>query len=326
MTTKRELCEILKDLSSEELEDFNRNVELEKGVQLLSKHHPEGTNAEDVVELMVEKYSEDCMELTKNVFKKMNRTDLVQRLSDSSTGSKEKHSVQRHPEAKQWPSLIQRVEMITSDIEVLMDVLADLTEEEIGYFRNFLKQTPIEIHKSYVPWWQLLRTDPCTVFVGGHQETVFLMIMTCGQHSVETTRGILKKMERTDLLQRLTDTSSRLKKKESDEQCSALIQKVATMSAVQQLLSETLHCLSQRELSEFKKFLKEIVFKKGLKTNPLMWRHGVERQGLVDQMMMTCGQQSVELTRGVLEEITRSDLIQMLSESSSALQGSEGRC
>ncbi|XP_074539674.1 uncharacterized protein LOC141800787 isoform X2 [Halichoeres trimaculatus] len=318
MTTKRELYEILKDLSSEELEDFNLDVELEEGVQLLSKLHPKGTKAEEVVELMMEKYSEESVELTKNALRKENRTRLVKRLSDSRAGSKEKHS---ETDTKQLPSLIQRVEMITSDIEALMDVLADLTEEEIGYFRNILKHKSIKRNKSCVSWGQLLQTDTHRVFVGGHQETVFLMIMTCGQLSVETTRGILKKMKRTDLLQRLTDTRSRLKKKESDEQCSALIQKVATMVAVQELLLETLHCLSGRELSEFKEFLKQIVSKQGLKAISLYMRIDKgDGEKIVDLMMETYGQQSVELTREVLEEMNRTDLVQMLSESSSALK------
>ncbi|XP_074538984.1 uncharacterized protein LOC141800390 [Halichoeres trimaculatus] len=255
---------------------------------------------EELVDRMVE--NQHPVEVTKEVLMDMNRSDLVERLSGTSSELKERRSLD-------W---LQTVETATSVTELLMETLAELSKKELQRFTTHLEDTWVLRHTSYIPWLQWVKK--------GHQETVFSVIMTFGQHSVEITREILKKMKKTDLVQRLSDCSSTHKKKDSYEQRSALIQKVATMSAVQQLLLETLHCLSQRELSEFKKFLKEIVPKEGLKTISLTWRDGVERRGLVDQMMKTYGQRSVELTREVLEKMDRTDLIQMLSESSSALK------
>lgn len=82
MSTKR-LCETLNDLSTEELEKFKSLIELEKGFPLFSREQLEMTKTPDIVDLMVETYSQECLELTKSVLKKMNRTDLVQRLMDT---------------------------------------------------------------------------------------------------------------------------------------------------------------------------------------------------------------------------------------------------
>ena len=90
MSTKKRICETLNDLSSEEVENFKSLIELETGFPLFSRKQLEVTKTQDLVELMVETYSRQYLELTKHVLKLMNRTDLVQRLIDTSTGTKGK--------------------------------------------------------------------------------------------------------------------------------------------------------------------------------------------------------------------------------------------
>ncbi|XP_073340774.1 uncharacterized protein [Pagrus major] len=101
VSTKKRLCETLNDLSSEELEEFKSLIELEKDFSLFSISQLKVTNTQDIVELMMETHSRQCLGLTIYVLKLMNRTDLVQRLIDTSPGTKEKHR----------PSLTQRVSM-----------------------------------------------------------------------------------------------------------------------------------------------------------------------------------------------------------------------
>ncbi|XP_078108433.1 uncharacterized protein LOC144519287 isoform X2 [Sander vitreus] len=290
MTAKKMLFETLNDLSSEELHTFKSLFESEKGFPLSPRSLLEMANTQDTVELMVETYSHECVELTKKVLKKMNRTDLVQRLSDISSGTKE----------KQQPSLIQRVETMVSVIELLLETLKGLRDGELLKFK---------MHFSVPP---LMLTD--------RQVIVFSVVLIYGQQSVEKTKEVLKNIERTDLVQKLSDSSSAPKKKHSvDEHLSALIHKVATMSAVKELLLETLSGLSSEELKKFKWLLQLTIFQRSVpKTDT--WRQlqcTDTADGLVVMMLENYGQQSVEVTREVLMEMKRTDLVQKLSETSS---------
>ncbi|KAL7403541.1 hypothetical protein ABVT39_002046 [Epinephelus coioides] len=240
---KKMLYETLNDLRTGELDYFKSLIELEKDYPPISRSQLKVANTQDTVELMVETYREECVELTRKVLKKMNRADLVQRLSDTSSGSKE----------KQRPSLIQRVETMTSVIELLLETLADLRDVELRVFQMFLHQ----IHSSNIQWRLLMTADM--------QDTVFFMVLIDGQQSVETTKKVLEKMEKTDLVQMLSDSSSGSKKKHSvDERLSALIHKVATMRAVKELLLETLSDLSNDELEKFKVLLQFTFFQRSL--------------------------------------------------------------
>lgn len=88
MTAKKMLLETLNDLSSEELDRFKSLIELEEDFPPISRRRLKVANEKDTVELMVETYSRGSVEFTKKVLTKMNRTDLVQRLSDITSGIK----------------------------------------------------------------------------------------------------------------------------------------------------------------------------------------------------------------------------------------------
>ena len=90
MMDKKLLIEILNDLSSEEFEKFKSLIELEKDFPLISRSRLDVADMQETVELMVETNSRECVEVTKKVLKEMNRTDLVQRLSDISLRTKGK--------------------------------------------------------------------------------------------------------------------------------------------------------------------------------------------------------------------------------------------
>ncbi|XP_037642059.1 uncharacterized protein LOC119497753 isoform X11 [Sebastes umbrosus] len=313
MTAVKELLmETLNDLSIEELQKFKwllqftffqRNLPLTSWSQLL-----ESTQAylvEMMAEMMVEMYGHQSVEVTEEIFMDMNRTDLVQRLSEISSGPKEKHCVDEH-----WPALTQEVETMASVIELLLETLEDLSDEELERFKVVLRETYFV--RRYIPWWHLEIKDM--------QDTVFLMVRTEGQRSVEKTKEVLKTMKRTDLVQRLSDSSSGPKKKHSDEHRPALIQKVATIAAVRYLLLKTLKHLSYEEIWKFNEFLQSIVSQKNLPDISSMFSFTSDRAETVDQLVQTYGQQSVELTREVLQKMNKTDLMQMLSKPSSGLK------
>ncbi|KAM8735552.1 uncharacterized protein AB9X84_023968 [Acanthopagrus schlegelii] len=317
MSTKRRICETLNDLSSEELEKFKSLIEPETGFPLFSRKQLEVTKTQDLVELMVETYSRQYLELTKRVLKLMNRTDLVQRLIDTCKGTKEKHR----------PSLIQRVETLESAIELLLETLKDLSEAELKMFRWNLRPVHHKGHSffrvrqqkaKYIRFDRLNKADM--------QGTVCLMVQYCGQQSVEVTRESLKKMKRTDLVQRLSDSSSRPKKKLSvDELQSALIKKAAMMGAVKELLLETLNDLSYEEQKTFIWFLQFTFFQRSLPQIP--WSRLLAEdmaELVVDVMVEEYGQKSVEVIREVLMDMNRADLVQRLSETSSGIEAAAG--
>ncbi|GLD53087.1 uncharacterized protein AKAME5_000587800 [Lates japonicus] len=307
MTLRTLLLETLNKLSSEELDEFKLLIKLEKGFPLISSRL-RVAHLKDVVELMVKTFSQECVEVTKNVLEKMKRTDLLQRLSDVSSGTKDKHCV-----VERKTALIQKEETLASVIELLLKTLADLSDREMEDFKQvLLSQTDCYKRYSEITWRLLMMTDL--------QDTVLSVVQTYGQRSVEKTKEILEMMKRTGL----TDSSSGPKKKLSmDEHLSALIHKVATMTAVKELLLETLNNLSHNEFKKFRWFLQLTFFQKGLPQIPWRRLKRADRADLlVDVMVERCGQQSVELTMEVFMDMNRPDLVQKLSESSSGLEAS----
>ena len=101
-----------------------------------------------------------------------------------------------------------------SVIELLLKALKDFTKAELKTFKSTLRPGYQQGHSSvrsmqqkakYIPFDLLDKADM--------QGTVCLMVQYCGQQSVEMTKESLKKMKRTDLVQRLSDSSSRPKSK-----------------------------------------------------------------------------------------------------------------
>ncbi|XP_039886649.1 uncharacterized protein LOC120732849 [Simochromis diagramma] len=287
MTTKKLLIETLNQLSPEDFAEFRSLIEVEKNLSSKPWDRFKKAETQHVVELMEETYRGESVEETRRALMKMNRTDLVQRLSD-----------------KQFLPLSQRVEMMELFIELLLETLADLRGSERKDFIKILK-------KKY------FLLIPLSLFeMSDVQDVVFLMVQTYGRQSVEKIVEVLKEMKRTDLAQRLKDSSSEAQHKHLDEHLVALIDKVATMAAVKDLLVETLEDLSEQDLVKFKTFLQFTRFQKSLPQIELT----DDRREIVNDMIDKLGQQSVEVIREVLTDTKRIDLVQRLSESSSRLK------
>nr|XP_024656505.1 uncharacterized protein LOC112432099 isoform X3 [Maylandia zebra] len=293
MTTKKLLIETLNQLSPEDFAEFKSLTELEKDLSSEPRGRLKTANTQDVVKLMEETYRGESVEETRKALMKMNRTDLVQRLSD-----------------KQFPPLSQRVETMESLIELLLETLADLRGSEVRDFIEILRREGGSMSSMSLSEMSHLQD------VQDVQDVVFLMVRTFGQQSVEKIVEVLKEMERTDLAQRLTDSSSEAQNKHLDEHLSALIHKVVTMAAVTDLLLETLEDLSDQDLKEFMLFLQFTCFQKSLPQIKLR----TDRRGIVNDMIDKLGHQSVEVIREVLTDMQRTDLVQRLSESSSGLK------
>ncbi|KAM6935595.1 uncharacterized protein PEZ65_005936 [Lycodopsis pacificus] len=312
MTDEELLLETLNDLSSEELKKFKWLLQFNFfhwGLPQISWSRLRWAHRADLlVDVMMKIWNQQSVEVTKEVFMDMNRTDLVQRLSETSSEPKEKHTVDEH-----WPALIQKVETMASVIELLLETLAGLSDGELEMFMDDLwSQTDFRRHSTDISLMLSVVTDK--------QDMVLLMVLIYGQQSVNKTMEFLKKMNRTDLVQMLSHSSSGPKKKLSDEHRSALIQRVATKAAVKQLLLETLYDLDHSELKKFQEFLPLIVSQKNLPNISSKLRQRVDSVETVDLMMQLYGHQSVDLTREVVEKMNRTDLMWRWSKSSSALK------
>ena len=87
---QEKLFEALEDLSPLELLGFKQILQftdITKGLPRLPEHRLEMAGRVEIVKLMEEIYGQQCVELIRKVLKEMNRSDLVQRLSDISSGS-----------------------------------------------------------------------------------------------------------------------------------------------------------------------------------------------------------------------------------------------
>lgn len=90
MTTKKLLIETLNQLSPEDFAEFKSLTELEKDLSSKPRGRLKTANTQDVVELMEETYRGESVEETRKALMKMNRTDLVQRLSGITSGTTNK--------------------------------------------------------------------------------------------------------------------------------------------------------------------------------------------------------------------------------------------
>ena len=83
------LLKTLNELNQKDLMNFKWLLQLthfEKGLQQISWSDLERLHHADIVDLMVQISGQQFVEVTKEVFTDMNRTDLVERLSDTSIG------------------------------------------------------------------------------------------------------------------------------------------------------------------------------------------------------------------------------------------------
>eukprot|EP00064_Thunnus_orientalis_P023676 superscaffoldBa00009202_g23930 len=95
---------------------------------------------------------------------------------------------------------------MTSVIELLLETLADLSKSEFENFKKVLRSQS-HLYNPYleIPWRLPMKADV--------QDTVFFVVPTFGQQSVEKTKDALIEMKRRDLVQRLSDSSSGPKSK-----------------------------------------------------------------------------------------------------------------
>ncbi|XP_062294360.1 NLR family CARD domain-containing protein 3-like [Scomber scombrus] len=90
MATAIELLEALEDLGDRELKSFKwylQQADFLKDFPVIPKSRLETADRPDTVDLMVQTYRQQCVEVAKRVLKRMKRNDLVESLSNTESGA-----------------------------------------------------------------------------------------------------------------------------------------------------------------------------------------------------------------------------------------------
>lgn len=98
-----------------------------------------------------------------------------------------------------------------SVVEQLLETLKYLSDTELKRFQDILSPlSNVERYGSLLSFQAAAERNPLIMLGTTDMKTIVLcMIQAYSQQSVEKTKEVLKEMERTDLVQRLSDSSSR---------------------------------------------------------------------------------------------------------------------
>ncbi|XP_072249488.1 uncharacterized protein [Leuresthes tenuis] len=289
------LLETLADLSSGELKAFKDSSQIYRYYHLYSRTDCMVEATADLhftVYSMVQTYGPKSVEKTEKTLMEMKKKDLMQRLS--------KPKKEKLDECQS--ALIHKMAAMLAVKELLLETLEELKGDEFETFKSFLHLTQFKKDLPQIPW-SLLGYRNKT-------DTVDLMVNILGQHYVEVTRETFLGMNRTDLAQRLPESSFGPKEEHTVDEClPALTHKIKTMESVTELLLEKLSELSGRWFSDF-----WITFQQTQQTQPyyrLPWMllYVSNTQYLVFFMVRTYGQQAVEKTEQILQKMEKTEQI-----------------
>ncbi|KAM4735670.1 uncharacterized protein FYW61_006100 [Anableps anableps] len=199
-----------------------------------------------------------------------------------------------------------KVETMESDVELLLETLAEFSQNDLETFKMSL-QSGILLIKSHSIQHSVLQEADL-------QDTVLVMVDICGLQSVNITKNILMEMRKNSLVKNLSGTRSKFSEENLDKHLAELIHKVASMVAAKDLLSEILMTLTPKQFKILKWFLQSAFFHMGLPQ--LSWSQLVlaDKVEIVNQLVSLCGRQSVEVAAEVLTDMNMHNLALRLSE------------
>ncbi|XP_072317366.1 uncharacterized protein [Eucyclogobius newberryi] len=241
---------------------------------------------------VVVKHGQLAAGFMKSVFMNMNRFDLAEKLL---------YSVSTYYDSvndlNPMRALKKKVKKMLAVIKRLMKTLAGLNASELTALKHALTTGEY----STILWYKLCPYEA--------SQLVFSMVQTYGRGSVQLTKNLLKSIGRKDLLSRLDSEST-----EYSSDLQWLINKVATVAAVTDLLGETLSRLKSEELQRFKKLLVlETLFHKPPHVDMrLLTSAKAEQTGAL--LLNTFGWKAVQITHWILEKMKCSYVAQNLRQ------------
>ncbi|KAM4568364.1 uncharacterized protein V3H82_012564 isoform 2-T2 [Fundulus diaphanus] len=264
----------------------------------------EGLDPPDLVVQMVQRLGQESVDVAREVLTDMKRTDVVQKLTGSSLGSKEELQ----------SLLLQKVGEMESVLELLLETLSALSEDSLSKF--WVRYLDRERSLSSAGITDLKGEPfPLSAVKTELEILAVSLLQREGKLAVDVTEKILTDINETHLVQRLWDRKSR-NKKNPDDHLPALLHKAATMAAVKELLLETLTNLNPEDFEKFKIFLKFSSFQKKLPEIPWSDLERADCRSTVNVMLATYGQRCLEVTSQVLTDLNQTDLLEYLPEKS----------
>ncbi|XP_013763580.1 uncharacterized protein LOC106456036 [Pundamilia nyererei] len=104
------------------------------------------------------------------------------------------------PRVREAGARMPKALTVQTDREKLFGMLEDLKQEELEKFKWFLRDRDVLVEFQPIPESKLEKTSTCNL--------VDLMFGAYTQHTVEVTKMVFTKMNRNDLVKKLSDTSS----------------------------------------------------------------------------------------------------------------------
>ncbi|XP_035991410.1 uncharacterized protein LOC105924485 [Fundulus heteroclitus] len=141
-----------------------------------------GLNPPDLVDQMVQRLGQESVDVAREVLTDMKRTDVVQKLTGSSLGSKEELQ----------SLLLQKEASLTAVMEKLLETFENLDEAEFERFWETLQMTAMK-HRRRTP----------TYFNETKWKVAELMLEQFDEQSLDEAMQILKQINRSDLVQKI---------------------------------------------------------------------------------------------------------------------------
>ncbi|KAL7403879.1 hypothetical protein ABVT39_006269 [Epinephelus coioides] len=211
MTTE-DLLNALEDLKDDEFKTFKwylQQPDILGGYQAIKVFKLEKADRRDTVNVMVNTYKpHGALKVTKKVLEKINRNDLVQSLSDTSSGPRvfvlrrlDSLSLQKNQDGFSHIRDGCCFSEATMTSEDILNALKDLGEDDFKTFKWYLQQPDILGGYQAIKVSKLEKAE--------RWDTVNVMVNTYKPDgALKVTKKVLEKINRNDLVQSLSDTSS----------------------------------------------------------------------------------------------------------------------
>ncbi|XP_067430237.1 uncharacterized protein [Thunnus thynnus] len=180
MADREELLKTLEELGDGEFRIFRwflQQPDILEGSSTIPQSHLDNADRPKTVDKIIQTYNHQPVEVVKKTLKKINRNDLVGKLSNINTGE---HGV--------WGTM--------ADKEELLKTLQELGDDEFRNFKWHLEELDILEGYSLIPICHLEKAD--------RLDTVNKIVQTYNHQPVEVVKKILKKINRNDLVEKLS--------------------------------------------------------------------------------------------------------------------------
>lgn len=311
---KQFLTEILGGLNKRELEDFKKSLWSTFTHSRRNHLYPStklgfGPHIPDVVNAMVEELGLQSVEVSVEILMGIDRSDLVKRLLETTSGVKEKRSTDEYLRAVVLNTVPAKVALK----DTLLKMMMELGYSEIRKFKWLLQFTCFHRSLPEIPvnvLWPITQTAGA---VDQEQEglsgLVDQMVQRFGRESVDVAREVLVDMNRGDVVRKLPGIRFGTK----EELQSLLFQREAGVAAVVEKLMEIFEDLGETEFEHFQRVLQRSLPRKQRRVTATFLRETGRKVKVAELMLEQFDEQTVDVATQVLMKMHRFDLVQKIS-------------